>query len=228
MPNWSTIIGLAAMLLACSSMAMVCPLDMSWIQCGTACPKTCGNPAPDFCTAECIEGCFCSNPAKPILLRDGITCGTIDDCATPSCPGDTLWTACGSSCQPTCNNTNPVCKEECVPGCFCPLEKPISLGDGKCGTTRDCAEMCPKNQVWKECMECVGTCDIPNPICTAECTAGCTCPHEKPILLDDGTCATQQECLHPVGRTPCSALKNKKNCKANGCNWASRRKRCVA
>jgi len=36
-----------------------CPSNQEWTDCGTACPNTCGEPAPMFCTFQCVIGCQC-------------------------------------------------------------------------------------------------------------------------------------------------------------------------
>ncbi|XP_050452562.1 cysteine-rich venom protein 6-like [Cataglyphis hispanica] len=37
----------------------------------------------------------------------------------PKCRKDEVYKICGSACQPTCKNPNPICKKVCVEGCFC-------------------------------------------------------------------------------------------------------------
>lgn len=44
--------------------------------CGTACPKTCDNLNPSFCTKQCVSGCFCPFG----LVQLGNSCVTPSQC----------------------------------------------------------------------------------------------------------------------------------------------------
>merc|ERR1712228_846174 len=39
----------------------ICGANEVWMNCGSACPRTCQNMygPPSFCTDDCVEGCFC-------------------------------------------------------------------------------------------------------------------------------------------------------------------------
>ena len=63
----------------------------------------------------------------------------------PDCPGDLEFNLCGSSCERTCTNQDPVCNEMCVPKCECPsgqirLNPQEMFGDPVCGTRDQCGE----------------------------------------------------------------------------------------
>ena len=65
------------------------------------------------------------------------------------CKGDMIFTDCGNSCAATCDNAIPLesegggCPDFCVPGCFCPPEKPIAVDhSGTCVESRD---LCPSS-----------------------------------------------------------------------------------
>mmetsp|Transcript_6388 Transcript_6388/g.13221 ORF Transcript_6388/g.13221 Transcript_6388/m.13221 type:complete len:425 (-) Transcript_6388:413-1687(-) len=45
--------------------------------------------------------------------------------AEPVCPGGKVWMDCGSPCQRTCDEPDPICIAMCKVGCSCPSEKPI-------------------------------------------------------------------------------------------------------
>ncbi|RBR18661.1 uncharacterized protein FIESC28_05938 [Fusarium coffeatum] len=49
-----------------ASSAQKCKRGERYLDCGSACPKTCGNPEPEICTMECVSGCFC----KEGLIRN--------------------------------------------------------------------------------------------------------------------------------------------------------------
>ena len=37
----------------------ICAAHSHYEDCGTACEAKCNEPAPMFCTANCVVGCFC-------------------------------------------------------------------------------------------------------------------------------------------------------------------------
>lgn len=47
---------------SCPILAMQCENGQIYMACGSACPQTCSalaSPQDDFCSTECVEGCFC-------------------------------------------------------------------------------------------------------------------------------------------------------------------------
>lgn len=47
---------------SCPTLAMQCENGQIYMACGSACPQTCSalaSPQDDFCSTECVEGCFC-------------------------------------------------------------------------------------------------------------------------------------------------------------------------
>ena len=63
---------------------------------------------------------------------------------TPSCPGDKVYTTCGSACPTTCSNFRnpPVCITLCVSGCFCPSGT-VEFGDSnRCVAPDTCQDVC--------------------------------------------------------------------------------------
>ena len=56
----------------------------------------------------------------------------------PQCPGDKVFSSCGSLCPLNCGNMDdpPVCSTLCVEGCFCP-EGTIEMGN-RCVKPADC------------------------------------------------------------------------------------------
>ena len=183
-----------------------CPEGMIHSQCGTACPRTCENPYSDICVPRCVEGCFCPSD-KPILLDDGQTCGELKECRPKDeCPGDTVMSNCASSCPPTCEHPIPVCTSFCLKDCACPREAPILLGEGKCGTYRDCPQRCYGDTVWTECASmCRPTCENPAPVCNEMCRKGCACPAQTPIYLGNGKCGVVENCPRKARDDPATS-----------------------
>ncbi|XP_037818495.1 chymotrypsin inhibitor-like [Lucilia sericata] len=54
-----------------------CPPNQEWKTCGTACPAKCGEPAPKFCTYQCIVGCQCKDG---YMLKSNGDCVAQRDC----------------------------------------------------------------------------------------------------------------------------------------------------
>ncbi|CAI8005565.1 PI-actitoxin-Axm2b [Geodia barretti] len=109
-----------------------CPGVKEYRECGTACPRTCGNINTTFgCTLQCVQGCFCPRG----LVEYGEHCVPPQFCpseisrpprpsptpGTPQCPGVKEFNECGTACPLTCDNPGPqICTFQCVRGCFCP------------------------------------------------------------------------------------------------------------
>jgi hypothetical protein len=53
-----------------------------------------------------------------------------------SCLNGMVWKECGSACTPTCDNTTPICTEQCVERCECPQGH--VLHGGKCVDVNTC------------------------------------------------------------------------------------------
>ncbi|XP_026480220.1 BMP-binding endothelial regulator protein-like [Ctenocephalides felis] len=107
-----------------------------------------------------------------------------------------VYTDCGSSCPPTCEDWNQIrkfCKSKCVSGCECKpgffLTDDVEAQDGMSKI------ICPKkNQVYNKCgTGCPLTCRDWNKLarnCHAMCFVGCQCA--PGFFLDD-----KNECINP-------------------------------
>ncbi|XP_013398726.1 papilin isoform X2 [Lingula anatina] len=169
-----------------------CPPDQVYMECGSACNRTCEDPDP-VCTYQCVGRCQCP-PEKPILHRG--RCISQDYCPVQKeCEGGQEFVRCGSACLRTCDNPKPVCTRECVAQCQCPSDRPL-WHEGRCISLRYCPikQDCPSDMIFESCgTACSPTCSDPNPVCTRPCVAGCQCPPERPIL-HQGRCITQEYC----------------------------------
>ena len=96
-----------------------CRGDHVYKECGSHCGSTCQNlygPQP-VCDESCFEGCFCSDGLIP-LSSNSSKCFYRDECPPPRCPGDKVFTTCGTACPRTCENKNEIipCTLQCVIG----------------------------------------------------------------------------------------------------------------
>merc|ERR1711936_782228 len=99
---------------------MHCPFNQIWQECGTACPKKCGEEEPFICTMNCVIGCQC-----PPGYWEDVDGSCVED--DSMCMPMPLEDACA---------TNP-CDEECfcqnTPGlddgyaCACPIVDPFPV-----------------------------------------------------------------------------------------------------
>ena len=186
------------------------------------CEYTCDNYKTLICDGyECSSGCYCSG-STPIRLNNG-HCGGVDDCTadeSDKCPADHVYESCG--CVKTCDTLGSECDpHSCSSGCFCPPDRPVYLEDHTCGTEYDCPvseykmdtpqsnvqymymttctlhdfaeDVCaPLGLVYKDC-GCQLTCQHPYDDCH-QCESGCFCPAETPVMLEDGSCGTEDHC----------------------------------
>jgi hypothetical protein len=75
------------------------------------------------CPEICIQGCVCE---PGYVLNNNDKCVKLEDCTNEIVCDDPNeeYLKCGTSCPLTCenldnNNTNKLCTEPCVEGCFC-------------------------------------------------------------------------------------------------------------
>jgi len=115
-----------------------------------------------------------------------------------SCRENETFLDCGTACEPICGSeTNEMCIEMCVAGCFC-NHGFIRDAAGTCVTEEVCLstdQSCRENETFSECgTACEPICGTDtNPICIAMCVSGCFC--NKGFIRDAaGTCVTEEVC----------------------------------
>ena len=97
------------------------------------------NTCPEFpdaiCKASYCGGCFANfyDGNGEIIEK----CNSDKQCLVSG----QVFTSCGSKCDKTCDNPDPVCTEACVSRCECPQHAPIQH-EGKCITQN----WCPKTE----------------------------------------------------------------------------------
>ena len=72
------------------------------------------------------------------------------------CEGDLEWNECGSPCDRTCEEPNPVCAEICSPRCECPIGQVVlnmynDWEEPRCGEVYECDGGEIKLQTTKPC-----------------------------------------------------------------------------
>uniref|UniRef100_A0A1I7TYW5 TIL domain-containing protein n=1 Tax=Caenorhabditis tropicalis TaxID=1561998 RepID=A0A1I7TYW5_9PELO len=198
--------------------------------CGTACEPTCANQNP-ICTKQCVNNvCQCSSG----FVRDSMTrqcvrpsqCRNINNPNQPQtpqrCQANESFRSCGSACEPSCNNQNPICTQQCIPNvCQC------SNGFIRDPNTRQCVrpsqcrninnpgsgvefsmtpwisilapsqspQRCRANESFRSCgSACEPTCQNPNPrMCTMQCIPN-VCQCNQGFVRGPSGCIRQQQC----------------------------------
>ncbi|XP_071504940.1 zonadhesin-like [Diadema antillarum] len=167
------------------------------MECGTACEPSCENPDPQFCTFQCISGCFCEEGQ----VKNGDECIMLEDCPNvqeANCTGGKEFQACGPACEQTCSSpVDLLCIAMCQPGCFCP-EGTILLDQDSdvCVPVEDCPNPCGSNSplVPYNCRPVCRVCNQISQTCGG-CEEGCGCPDD--LYLDGDKCVPQDECSTP-------------------------------
>jgi len=152
-----------------------CSGGQVWHDCGSACNSTCEMPNP-MCATECVARCQCPGHLPIWHQGECISEETCPGTAQSQCSGGQVWRDCGSACDSTCEEPNPMCTEQCVARCQCPPNKPI-WHQGECVAEKTCQgvveSQCIGGQVWHDCgSACDGTCDQPSPMCTMDAWRG--------------------------------------------------------
>ncbi|KAF8383925.1 hypothetical protein PRIPAC_73067, partial [Pristionchus pacificus] len=196
----------------------LCPSNEVYQQCGTACQPTCAI-RNTICTLQCVPGCFC---AQGYIRDSNYQCIPINTCPlTQTCSNNEVYRPCGTACQPTCENRNPPCTLQCVPGCQC-AQGYIRNSQNQCIPVNSCPIICPANQIYRPCgTACEPTCDNRNPSCTSDCVPGCQCAqgyirNANNLCVPVNTCPTptcpnanevwtqQCSCEQNCQQTPCA------------------------
>ncbi|KAK6756773.1 hypothetical protein RB195_014915 [Necator americanus] len=167
------------------STPQTCPPNEQYNTCGTACEPSCSVPTPEICTLQCVVGCQC----KPGFYRNyqKVCVSNCNGKEGDGCGDNEESKRCGTACEPTCSNPNPVCTKQCV----------VNVCQCKSGFIRDAknkcipVDNCPKgngNETPK-----------PKPSCaTVLCKPPTTCVIRPvdPRCADD--CDVEAVCVNPV------------------------------
>lgn len=194
---------------------MQCPENELFKPCGSACAPTCNNPHPGpACTRQCVIGCFCKDG---YLRNSNGICVESNKCdekeSAPTCMDENEEYLQCKGCDGTCDNPNPICPRICVSGCACKKDHVRDI-NGRCMPVTKCPiQQQPqqeaieivlptcvgKNEEFRSCRKCDGTCDKPNPICPRSfriCRPGCSCK-EGHVRDANGECMPLSECPAP-------------------------------
>ncbi len=94
-----------------------------------------------------------------------------------TCPAGQIFTSCGRTCNPTCEDQSPrTCIGSCISGCTCPKGTVLDRKVSKCVDSDDCGE-CPPGKTPVFCL--INPCDqttcsnIPKAECLFDNCGGC-------------------------------------------------------
>lgn len=162
-------------------------------ECGSACEPTCRDPKPKTCTLQCVVGCEC----KPGFFRnDQNECvAECDNASSNVCAENEEFKQCGTACEPTCENPNPlVCTLQCLVNvCQC---KPGFFRNSMNKCVSSCgSDTCGVNEEKKRCgTACEPTCANPIQKCTKQCIPDvCQCK-DGFIRNANNICIPLQDC----------------------------------
>uniref|UniRef100_UPI0037E7E52E IgGFc-binding protein-like n=1 Tax=Semicossyphus pulcher TaxID=241346 RepID=UPI0037E7E52E len=106
-----------------------CPENSHYSMCGSACPPSCG-PQPEFCTSNCVEGCFCDKgyvrSGKGCVIRE-TGCGCDYD-GHYYLPGQEFWgdAQCAEKCVCDAATQQVQCKAGgCAEGEMCSIKEGV-------------------------------------------------------------------------------------------------------
>ncbi|XP_069058154.1 inducible metalloproteinase inhibitor protein-like [Pleurodeles waltl] len=110
-----------ALMLAYTQTTSICPANMHFDDCGSACPENCPQLGEvSVCTLQCKPKCVCNDG---YILEDSKSTRCIPKSECSSCKqNNAVYTSCGTACPLNCQNyLHPPtkCTKECVTGCFC-------------------------------------------------------------------------------------------------------------
>ncbi|XP_077284921.1 zonadhesin-like [Arctopsyche grandis] len=112
----------------------------------------CSAPCDQDCEGVLSTNCNCTN------YRCGCRNGYVRNAAgicilrqnCPTCTGaNEVYKICGRSCQPSCDDLNPICSNQCVEGCFC--RSGFVRHQGRCIPVNECPLKCGTNEVYNPC-----------------------------------------------------------------------------
>merc|ERR1719230_1917500 len=83
-----------------------CPPTQEWQECGTACPRVCGEPEPFICTMNCVIGCQC--PPGTWQTKQGTCVEDESQCESNECPFNQEYQECGTPCPLMCGEPAPL------------------------------------------------------------------------------------------------------------------------
>jgi len=183
--------------------------------------------------SNCCNECTCNNGVLSCSQNACFDCPNHGCRNEPICSENEIYKDC-SYCDGTCDDPYPTCNRECIGKCYCKSGFVRDSFD-KCVRNNECdtkkwrperksipitsKPKCGKNEEYRECSSCEGTCKTPNKICNTVCQQSkCLC--KSGYIRDErtGYCVTENQCVTetPQRRSStdiCSLPKEKGSCR---------------
>ncbi|XP_065092411.1 zonadhesin-like [Ochlerotatus camptorhynchus] len=177
-------------------------LNEEYLECGTACPKTCQNlDIDDACSDECVSGCFC----KEGFVRGSSTGPCIPPSECSSCPKKRVQLQAKSSVQSKPPAKFKLSIQAKMKFSAIPIIVAVcinfALARPQCAPCNNCTQPYEEYQLCGT--GCPATCDNQHPgVCNTVCVAGCFCTDGYVRNTVDGTCVLPANCPCATTTTP--------------------------
>ncbi|XP_076241008.1 uncharacterized protein LOC143183367 [Calliopsis andreniformis] len=140
---------------------------------------------------------FVTNMFRKVIILFALIAVVLSSSIIKKCGPNEVWKECGTRCEPTCKNPNPICVKICVPN-VCQCRPGFVRENGRCLPAAQCLYQpkCGPNEVLNSCgIRCEPTCQNLNPICPRICLRNreiCEC--RPGFVRENGRCLPAAQC----------------------------------